>query len=202
MTLQTIDGHCDLQDTLAAAACAVRQGTQAFRTDPNSYAKGGLALVSALVTAESRKAIPSSKKYARVFEASLGATSWRNIFDQVDFGPGRPTIILGGVILTQARSCVVTKGPGGDVFCARCASLKAHLDSCKAAEHLSSLHRRPFLCEQQQPERESSCQRPNAVYLQRTSHVRRSPRKRPGRSHAPARSGACCGALRSASDAR
>lgn len=151
MTLQTTDGHCDLQDTLAAAACAVRQGTQAFRTDPNSYAKGGLALVSALVTAESRKAIPSSKKYARVFEASLGATSWGNIFDQVDFGPGRPTIILGGVILTQARSCVVTKGPGGDGFCARCASLKAHLDSCKAAEHLSSLHRRPFSCEQQQP---------------------------------------------------
>ena len=38
-------------------------------------------------------------------------------------------------------------------------------------------------------ERVSSCQSPNALYLQRTSHVRRSPRKRPGRSHAPARSG-------------
>ncbi len=107
------------QDTLAAAACTTRLGTQALRKDINSSVKQLTAHAMALPPA--LKAWKAAGKHEQnPFRAcSVVMSSWRNVFDKVDFGEGSPGVTVGGLVPHLWTFSIVTEGPGGDgVLCA------------------------------------------------------------------------------------
>ncbi len=107
-------------DTLAAAACAIRLGTQAFREDVNSSVKQLIARALALPpTLEAWKQAAAKHEQNPFETCSVVMSSWRNVFDKLDFGEGSPTVIVGGFAPHLLKFCFVTEGPGGDgVLCA------------------------------------------------------------------------------------
>ena len=107
-----------LVDTLAAAACAIRLGTQAFRKDVNSSVKQLTARAMALPpTLKAWKQAKHEKNPIRT--CSVVMSSWRNVFDKLDFGEGPPGVIVGGLVPHLLKFCTVTEGPVGDgVLCA------------------------------------------------------------------------------------
>lgn len=107
-------------DTLAAAACAIRLGTQTFRKDINSNVKQLTARAQALPsTLKAWKQAAAKPEQNPVKTCSVVMSSWRNVFDKLDFGAGPPAVTVGGLAPHFLKFSLVTEGPGGDgVFCA------------------------------------------------------------------------------------
>ena len=103
------------EDTLAAAACAIRLGTQAFRKDINSSVKQLTARAMALApTLKAWKQAAAKPEQNPVRTCSVVMSSWRNVFDKIDFGEGPPRVIVGGFVPHLFKFCIVTEGPGGE----------------------------------------------------------------------------------------
>ncbi len=108
-TTQSTDGS-GVSDTVAAAACAVRLATHAFRSDVASSVKQLFAALPALVQAE---VLQNPFK-----GCCLDVVSWRNMYNKVDFGHGPPVLTLGGALPTLINISFVMEGPGRDgVLC-------------------------------------------------------------------------------------
>ena len=79
---------------LAAAACAVRQGVQAFRTDPDSLRMQAASHMQQ--REQSVRAWLASPGFMPVRDAAVFVSSWRNMaVDEVDFGGGQSSRSLG-----------------------------------------------------------------------------------------------------------
>ncbi|KAL0048306.1 hypothetical protein WJX82_000471 [Trebouxia sp. C0006] len=107
-TTQSTDGN-GVSDTVAAAACAVRLATHAFRSDVASSVKQLFAPLPALVQAE---VLQNPFK-----GCCLDVVSWRNMYNKVDFGHGPPVLTLGGALPTLINISFVMEGPGRDGGC-------------------------------------------------------------------------------------
>ena len=114
------DTSISFADTLAAAACAIRLGTQSFREDVNSSVKQLAAQSMGLpATLEAWKQVAAKPEQNPFGTCSVFMSSWRNVYDRLDFGQGGPTVIVGTAPPHILTFCPVTEGPGGDgVFCA------------------------------------------------------------------------------------
>lgn len=109
------DISISFEDTLAAAACAIRLGTQAFRKDINSSVKQLTARAMALApTLKAWKQAAAKPEQNPVRTCSVVMSSWRNVFDKIDFGEGCPRLIVGGSVPHLFKFCIVTEGPGGE----------------------------------------------------------------------------------------
>ena len=107
-------GGSDLGELLAAAACAVRLTTQMFRADVAGSAKQLMAALPALVSAEClRNADMNPFK-----GCCVDVVSWRNMYNDVDFGQGRPALTLGAAMPTLTNISWIIEAPDGDgVYC-------------------------------------------------------------------------------------
>ena len=113
------DISISFEETLAAAACAMRLGTQAFRKDVNSSVRQLTARALALPpTLEAWKQAAAKHEQNPFKTCSVVMSSWRNVFDKLDFGEGPPTVIVGGFAPHLLKFAFVTEGLGGDgVLC-------------------------------------------------------------------------------------
>lgn len=103
-----------LREIFAAAACAVRLATQAFRADVAGGAKQLMAALPALVESESLRN-PDMNPFKG---CCADVVSWRNLYNNVDFGKGPPSLTLGAALPSLINICWVMEGPDGDgVFC-------------------------------------------------------------------------------------
>ena len=103
---------------MAAAACAVRKSTDAFRANPRIFAEQCARFVNN-VHPKDWKAILDMPGFHPVRDCAVFASSWRRLsVEQVDFGEGKAQIMLGDELPAQQRFTVVVDGPGGDgVLC-------------------------------------------------------------------------------------
>ena len=113
------DTSISYADTLAAAACAIRHGTQTFREDVNSSVTQLTAQFMGLSpTLGAWKQIAAKPENNPFNTCHVVMSSWRNVFDRLDFGQGGPTVIVGSALPHMPIFCPVTEGPGGDgVLC-------------------------------------------------------------------------------------
>ncbi len=110
-----------LIDTLTAAASAVRQAVQTFRDDAEQLANAGYAMVAPLTDLKPWQQFSASPEMNPFRQYSTNVSSWRNMFNKVDFGEGHPALVFGFPGPTQSKTCVVTEGHGKDgVLCALC----------------------------------------------------------------------------------
>ncbi len=113
------DTCISFDDTLAAAACAIRLSTQLFREDVNSNVKQLTAQSMGLPqTLEAWKQVAAKPEGNPFDTCNVVMSSWRNVFDRLDFGQGGPTVTVGTCPPHMLHFCAVTEGPGGDgVLC-------------------------------------------------------------------------------------
>ena len=99
---------------LAAAACAVRQGVQAFRTDPDSLLKQAASHMQQ--REQSVKAWLASPGFMLGRDAAVFVSSWRNMaVDEVDFGGGK--FHMGSLMPACQRVAEVCAGNGDGLMC-------------------------------------------------------------------------------------
>ena len=99
---------------LAAAGCAVRLATQTFRANVAGGANQLMAALPALVQSESLRN-PDMNPFKG---CCADVVSWRNLYNNVDFGEGPPALTLGAALPSLINICWVMEGPDGDgVFC-------------------------------------------------------------------------------------
>ncbi len=120
MRSTTGDTCISFDDTLAAAACAMRLSTLAFRKDVNSSVQQLTARALALPpTLKAWKQAAAKHEQNPFKTCSVVMSSWRNVFDKVDFGEGSTAVIVGGFAPHLLKFSIVTEGLGGDgVLCA------------------------------------------------------------------------------------
>jgi len=110
-----------LTDTLTAAALAGRQALQTFRDDAEQLANAGYAMVASLTELSPWQQFSAFPEMNPFRQYSTNVSSWRNMFNKVDFGEGHPALIFGFPGPIQSKACIVTEGPGMDgVLCALC----------------------------------------------------------------------------------
>ena len=101
---------------LAAAACAIRQSVQAFRTDPDSLQMQAASHMQQ--REQSVKAWLASPGFMPVRDAALFVSSWRNMaVDEVDFGAGKASLHLGSLVPACQRVADVCAGNGDGLMC-------------------------------------------------------------------------------------
>lgn len=70
-------------------------------------------------TLEAWKQVAAKREQTPFHTCSTIMSSWRNVFDKIDFGQGGPTVTVGTLPPHRMEFSVVTEGPGGDgVMCA------------------------------------------------------------------------------------
>ena len=109
--LKTLPGECYIS-ILLAAAFAVRKSLEALRADPNCLQVQATSFArSAGMSPEQLLASPD----LTLARDALWVSSWRNMpTDSVDFGGGKPDIVLGGLMPASLREVNVTSGPEGN----------------------------------------------------------------------------------------
>jgi len=108
-TTQSADGS-GLSDTVAAAACAARLATHAFRSDVATSVKQLFAALPALVQAE----VLQNPDMNPFKGCCLDVVSWRNMYNKVDFGQGPAVLTLGESLPTLINTSFAMEGPGRD----------------------------------------------------------------------------------------
>ena len=105
-------------EVLAGAACASRQSLDALRADPAGI-DDDLRMIVASVQAGAIKQALAAPDFHPFRDCALAVTSWRKLgLEKVDFGQGRPKMILGDEVPIQHRFANITEGPSGDgVLC-------------------------------------------------------------------------------------
>jgi len=114
------DTRISLDNILAAAACAVRLSTQRFRVDVNTSVTQLMEQSMGLApTLEAWKQVAAKPEQNPFDTCHVVMSSWRNVFDRLDFGQGAPTVIVGTSPPHMLQFCPVTEGPRGDgMLCA------------------------------------------------------------------------------------
>jgi len=140
-TTQSTDGS-GLSDTVAAAACAVRLATRAFRSDVASSMKQMFAALPALVQAE----VLRNPDMNPLKGCCLDKVSWRNMYNKVDFGQGPPVLTLGGALPTLINISFVMELQAEMVCFARSGFLKLILKGCKQVSFCTRLPQKLPLC--------------------------------------------------------
>ncbi len=101
-------------NVLAAAACAVRKGLEAFRADPDVVQTLAASSMQYMHPAQVHELL-ASPDFVPVRDAALWVSSWRHMaIDDVDFGGGKARFKLGCVMPACTRAVNVTAGPDGD----------------------------------------------------------------------------------------
>ena len=101
---------------LLAAALTVRKGLEALRAEPNCLQVQAARVAQyAGMPPEQVHKLLASPDLMPARDVALWVSSWRNMpTDSVDFGGGKPDIVLGGFMPACSRAVNVSLGPGGD----------------------------------------------------------------------------------------
>lgn len=107
-----------LQNALAAAACAIHQGTQAIRGDPLAGARG-LAGMLGRVSMDYWQVMQASPEFNPMRDGASIMSSWRkSSIEQPDFGQGPAYVVAAKTLPLKHKMAFLTSGPGGDgVLC-------------------------------------------------------------------------------------